>query len=218
MEQLTENILQELDTAELTERAEVIRDAVQAKSVSAAQVGELFCDLIEACGDVNRAVSLFLSVNVPEIQADIDKRLSDADDAAAKAKAEIQRSEQTRALVESLVAKLSSQNLNAPERVDISSAPSVVTLANKVPQKICASLFPRFGIGSVLFISDNKAVEVTPDGNVLPLALGTSKVHAVASANSSVYKSLCIEVVPPRLRLSASGALILDGKGNTRLT
>ena len=157
-------------------------------------------------------------MNVPEIQADIDKRLSDADDAAAKAKAEIQRSEQTRALVESLVAKLSSQNLNAPERVDISSAPSVVTLANKVPQKICASLFPRFGIGSVLFISDNKAVEVTPDGNVLPLALGTSKVHAVASANSSVYKSLCIEVVPPRLRLSASGALILDGKGNTRLT
>lgn len=41
MEQLTENILQELDTAELTARAEVIRDAVQAKSVSAAQVGEL---------------------------------------------------------------------------------------------------------------------------------------------------------------------------------
>ena len=218
MAQLTENDLQLLDTADLRARAEVIRDAVAAKTISAQQVGQLFCDLIEACGDINKAVRLFLSVNVPEIQNDIDKRLASADEAATKAAAEIQRSQQTRALVESLVAKLSTQNLNAPERVDITSAPAVVTLTNPVPQKIGASLFPRFGLGSVLFISDHKAVEVTPDGIVRPVALGRSTVHAVATADTSVYKSLCIEVVPPRLRLSASGALRLDGKGNIRLT
>ena len=205
MAQLTENNLQLLDTADLLARAEVIRDAVQAKSISAQQVGQLFCDLIDACGDINKAVRLFLSTNVPEIQA-------------AKAAAEIQRSEQTRALVEALVAKLTSQNLNAPERVDINAAPAVVTLTNPVPQKIKAALFPRFGLGSVLFISDHKAVEVTPDGMVRPVALGRSTVHAVATADTSVYKSLCIEVVPPRLRLAAAGALRLDGKGNIRLT
>ncbi len=168
MAQLTENNLQLLDTADLMARAEVIRDAVQAKTISAQQVGQLFCDLIDACGDINKAVRLFLSTNVPEIQADIDSRLAGADDAAAKAAAEIQRSEQTRALVEALVAKLTSQNLNAPERVDINAAPAVVTLTNPVPQKIKAALFPRFGLGSVLFISDHKAVEVTPDGMVRP--------------------------------------------------
>lgn len=218
MDQLTKNDLQLLDTADLMERAAVIRDALQAKSISAQQVGQLFCDLIDACGDINKAVRLFLSVNVPELQNDIDNRLAGADDAAARAAAEIQRSEQTRALVESLVAKLSTQNLNAPERVDIVSSPSVVTVTNPVPQKIGAALFPRFGLGSVLFISDHKAVEVTPDGMVRPVALGRSTVHAVATADTSVYKSLCIEVVPPRLRLSAAGALRLDGKGDIRLT
>lgn len=113
MAQLTENDLQLLDTADLQARAEVIRDAVAAKTISAQQVGQLFCDLTEACGDINRAVRLFLSVNVPELQNDIDARLAGADAAAANAAAEIQRSQQTRALVEALVAKLSTQNLNA---------------------------------------------------------------------------------------------------------
>lgn len=218
MANLTENDLQLLDTADLLARAEVIRDAVQAKTISAQQVGQLFCDLIDACGDINKAVRLFLSTNVPEIQADIDSRLAGVDDAAAKAAAEIQRSEQTRALVEELVAKLTSQNLNAPERVDINAAPAVVTLTNPVPHKINAALCPRFGLGSILFISDHKAVEVTPDGMVRPVALGPSTVYAVATADTSVYKSLCIEVVPPRLRLTAAGAFRLDGAGNIRLT
>ena len=218
MGKLTENNLQQLDTAGLMERAEAVRDAVQAKSVSARQVGQLFCDLVEACGDINRAVRLFLSVNVPELQKDIDSRLAAADTAADTAAAEVQRSQQTRALVESLVAKLSTQNLNAPERVDITAAPERITLTNPVPQKIGAALFPRFGLGSVLFIGDHRAVEVSPDGVVRPVALGCSTVHAVATADTSVYKSLCIEVVPPRLRLSASGALRLDAKGNLRLT
>lgn len=109
MAQLTENDLQLLDTADLRARAEVIRDAVAAKTISAQQVGQLFCDLTEACGDINRAVRLFLSVNVPELQNDIDARLAGADAAAANAAAEIQRSQQTRALVEALVAKLSTK-------------------------------------------------------------------------------------------------------------
>ncbi|WP_300933179.1 hypothetical protein, partial [uncultured Alistipes sp.] len=74
MAQLTENNLQLLDTADLLARAEAIRDAVQAKTISAQQVGQLFCDLTEACGDINKAVRLFLSVNVPELQNDIDAR------------------------------------------------------------------------------------------------------------------------------------------------
>lgn len=218
MDQLTKNNLQRLDTADLLERAGTIRDAVLAKSVSARQVGQLFCDLIGACGDIDRAVALFLTVNVPELQKDIDSRLAGADKAAEKAAAEAQRSEQTRKLVEALVAKLSTQNLSAPLRVDIHRAPAVVTLTNPVPQKIGAALFPRFGLGSVLFVGDHKAVEVTPDGTVRPVALGTSTIHAVATADTSVYKSLCIEVVPPRLRLAAPGALRLDSKGNIRLT
>lgn len=218
MDQLTKNELQPLDIDTLRNQAEVIRDAVLAKTISARQVGELFCGLVTACGDINTAVRVFLSVNVPEICNDIDGRLSGVDRAVEKAEAELQKSEAARAALAELVAQLSGQSLAAPLRIDVADYPATITSTNTVPQKIAARLFPRFGIGSVLFIGDHQAVEVTPDGFVTPVRPGASKVNAVATSDTSVYKSLCIEVVPPRLRLAAPGVLRLDSKGNIRLT
>lgn len=218
MDQLTKNELQPLDIDTLRQQAEVIRDAVLAKTISARQVGELFCGLVTACGDINTAVRVFLSVNVPEICNDIDGRLSGVDRAVEKAEAELQKSEAARAALAELVARLSGQSLAAPLRIDVADYPATITSTNTVPQKIAARLFPRFGIGSVLFIGDHQAVEVTPDGFVTPVRPGASKVNAVATSDTSVYKSLCIDVVPPRLRLAAPGALRLDSKGNIRLT
>lgn len=218
MDQLTKNELQPLDIDTLRQQSEVIRDAVLAKTISARQVGELFCGLVTACGDINTAVRVFLSVNVPEICNDIDGRLSGVDRAVEKAEAELQKSEAARAALAELVARLSGQSLAAPLRIDVADYPATITSTNTVPQKIAARLFPRFGIGSVLFIGDHQAVEVTPDGFVTPVRPGASKVNAVATSDTSVYKSLCIEVVPPRLRLAAPGALRLDSKGNIRLT
>lgn len=218
MANLTPNDLQRLDTADLLKQAEVIRDAVEAKSVSARQVGQLFASLVEACGDINKAVGLFLSTNVPEIQDDINQRLAGAMEATNKAAAEIQKSEAARARVEALIAQLSGQSLASPLRIDIKSAPVLITLRNPVPQHIDARLFPRFGLGSVLFIGDHQAVSVTPDGYVTPVRLGKSEISAVATSDTAIYNTLCIEVVPPRCRLSAAGALRLDSKGNIRLT
>ena len=101
--ELTENKLAELDTAALTKKAQAIRDAVMAKSVTAEQVGSLFVDLIGACGNVRDALALFLDTNVPEITADIDSRLAGADAATLAATAAAQKAEATRALVEELV-------------------------------------------------------------------------------------------------------------------
>ena len=218
MDQLTKNELQPLDIDTLRQQAEVIRDAVLAKTISARQVGELFCGLVTACGDINTAVRVFLSVNVPEICNDIDGRLSGVDRAVEKAEAELQKSEAARAALAELVARLSDQSLAAPLRIDVADYPAIITSTNTLPQKIAARLFPRFGIGSVLFIGDHQAVEVTTDGFVTPVRPGASKVNAVATSDTSVYKSLCIEVVPPRLRLAAPGVLRLDSKGNIRLT
>lgn len=218
MANLTPNDLQRLDTADLLKQAEVIRDAVEAKSVSARQVGQLFASLVEACGDINKAVGLFLSTNVPEIQDDINQRLAGTTEATNKAAAEIQKSEAARARVEAIIAQLSGQSLASPLRIDIKSAPVLITLRNPVPQHIDARLFPRFGLGSVLFIGDHQAVSVTPDGYVTPVRLGKSNINAVATSDTAIYNTLCIEVVPPRCRLSATGVLRLDSKGNLRLT
>lgn len=218
MENLTPIQLQPLDTEALAKRAAVIRDAVQAKTVSANQVGSLFYDLVECCGNVRDALALFINTNLPEITQDIDNRLAGVDDAVAKAAAELQKSEAARALVESLVASLSSQNLAAPLRIDIRRCPGAVTLTNTMRPRIEAALFPRFGLGSILFYAGNSAAQVTPDGEIIPMEQGTAQIYAVATGDTTVYRTISIEVIPPLLRIAGSDALRLDAAGNLRFT
>ena len=214
--ELTENKVAAIDTAGLQERAKTIRDAVMAKSVTAEQVGSLFFDLIETCGNVRDALALFLDTNVGEITADIDNRLASADAARQSAEVAAQKAEATRALVEELVGVLSSQNLYKPIQLVVKS-PTEITLTNLAQPQIEAHILPKFGLGGVLFISDNKALEITPDGKISPLAVGVSRVNVVATGNTSLYKQLLIAVVPPRMRM-AGDSIRLDGNGNIRLT
>lgn len=214
--ELTENKVAAIDTAGLQERAKTIRDAVMAKSVTAEQVGSLFFDLIETCGNVRDALALFLDTNVGEITADIDNRLAGADAARQSAEVATQKAEATRALVEELVGVLSSQNLYRPIQLAVKS-PTEITLTNLAQPQIEAHILPKFGLGGVLFISDNKALEITPDGKITPLAVGVSRVNVVATGNTSLYKQLLIAVVPPRMRMAGS-SIRLDGNGNIRLT
>ncbi|WP_418634605.1 hypothetical protein [Segatella sp.] len=214
--ELTENKVAELDTALLKKKAVAIRDAVMAKSVTAEQVGSLFVELIDTCGSVRDALALFLDTNVGEITSDIDRRLSGADEAREAAEVAAQKANATRALVEELVGKLSSQNLYQPTRIDVKS-PTEITVSNMAQPRIEAQTLPKFGLGGVLFIGDNKALEVTPDGRITPLAVGVSKVNVVASGNTRLFKQLLIAVVPPRMRM-AEGNIRLDGSGNIRLT
>lgn len=214
---LTENEVAEIKTDQLTQRAAAIRDAVVTKSVTAQMVGSLFADLIACCGNVRDALALFLGTNLTEITTDIDSRLSGVDAATMAAAAETQKSEQTRAMVESLVNLLSSQNVSAPTKMVVSYAPYTVTLGNMQHPQIKAQALPSFGLGSVLFISDNKALAITPDGKITPLTEGTSLVNVVATVDTKIYQSLTIAVVPPRMRM-ADGCIRLDGNGNIRLT
>lgn len=218
MENLTPITLPQLDVETLMQRAAAIRDAINAKSVSAQQVGALFYDLVECCGNVRDALALFINTNLPEIQQDIDRRLAGVDSAVEKAAAELQKSEAARALVESLVASLSSQNLAAPLRIDIRRCPGSVTLTNAMRPRIDAALFPRFGLGSIFFYAENSAARITPAGEIIPVEPGTARIYAVATGNTSVYQALTIEVIPPRLRMADGDTLRLDAKGNLRFT
>lgn len=218
MENLTPITLPQLDAETLMQRAAAIRDAINAKSVSAQQVGALFYDLVECCGNVRDALALFISTNLPEIQQDIDRRLAGVDSAVEKAAAELQKSEAARALVESLVASLSSQNLAAPLRIDIRRCPGSVTLTNAMRPRIDAALFPRFGLGSIFFYAENSAARITPAGEIIPVGPGTARIYAVATGDTSIYQALTIEVVPPRLCMADGDTLRLDAKGNLRFT
>lgn len=161
------------DIPGLLGRAEAIRDAIAAKSISAAHVGSLFCDLVDAAGDTARALSLILAVH----------------------------------------------GTARPVRMDVIDAPpGSITCAPDVTARIRALPFPRFASGSVLYTVSGDAATVSPDGTITPLHPGKCVIHAVATADCSVFASVSVEVAEPGLRLDGSGALRFDTSGNIRLS
>lgn len=180
-----------------------IRDAIAAKSISARQVGELFCAIILACADADRTLANFLAADFPKVLRELDHRF----------KINATKIDTNRAMIDALDARF-----DTPLRVDIISAPRTVTLTNPVRQQIHAKLFPPSAHGAPLCMGDHRALEVSPDGFITPLRPGRSYVNAVATSDTSVYGTVCIDVVPSRCRLTASGALRIDAAGNIRLT
>lgn len=218
--ELTKIELQAFDPQALREKAVEIRDAVANLSVTPAMVGTLFTELIDACGDMRTALELFLTVNLPEITQDIDTRLSGVDAATQAATVATQRAEATRTLVEELTATLQAHAVTtpAPKQVVIDYCPKEVTLADGVRPQIKARAVPGYGDGGVLFIADNRALMITPDGIITPTATGTTVVNVVSVLKSTVYKQLAIAVVPPRIRMTSANCMRLDKNGNIRLT
>lgn len=218
--ELTNIELQAFDPQALKEKAAAIRDAVANLSVTPEMVGTLFMELIDAAGDVRTALELFLDTNLPEITQDIDARLAGVDAATEAATAATQRAEATRTLVEELTATLQAHAVTTPtpKQVVIDYCPEEVTLADGVRPQIKARAVPGYGEGGVLFIADNRALMITPDGIITPTATGTTIVNVVAVLKSTVYRQLVIAVVPPRIRTTSAGCMRLDRNGNIRLT
>ena len=217
---MTDITLKDFEKQTLQERASAIRDAVANKAVTPAMVGKLFVDLIDTCGDIRTALQLFLDTSLPEITQDINDRLAGADAAAQAATAEVQRAEAARLLVEELTATLQAQATTkpTPKQVVIDYCPAEVTLADGVHPQIKARAVPGYGDGGVLFIADNRALMITPDGIITPTATGTTVVNAAAVYKSTVYEQLTIAVVSPRIRTTSAGCMRLDNNGNIRLT
>lgn len=93
-----------------------------------------------------------------------------------------------------------------------------ITIGNVMPVRIKAVLSPETAMKNLIYISDNRAVEVSTDGVLTPVSKGRSKVHVIPTMNTALARTLLIEVGEPRLRLSSVTALRLTQAGGFRLT
>lgn len=96
--------------------------------------------------------------------------------------------------------------------------PKTITLNNPVKQYIKAELLPAYCLQDVLFLGDNQAVAVEPDGGLTVLGLGKSRIHVIPTRNTAIYKTIEIEVVEPAFMEISSTALLLTGDGELLLT
>lgn len=96
--------------------------------------------------------------------------------------------------------------------------PKIITLRNPASQKITYELLPTNTGRNVLFLSDDRAVSVMPDGYIIVRRTGVSKVHVIPTENTEIYQTVEIKVVDPGMRKSISSSIRLTGRGNLRFT
>ena len=82
----------------------------------------------------------------------------------------------------------------------IESVPRL-TLGNVNPVYLKAVLSPDTALKNLIYISDNRAVEVGLDGRISILNKGVSRVHIIPTCNTALARTVLIEVGEPTLRL-----------------
>ena len=82
----------------------------------------------------------------------------------------------------------------------IESVPRL-TLGNANPVYLKAVLSPDTALKNLIYISDNRAVEVGLDGRISILNKGVSRVHIIPTCNTALARTVLIEVGEPTLRL-----------------
>lgn len=94
--------------------------------------------------------------------------------------------------------------------------PSRLLVGNMAENFIRATLTPASVKPNVLFLGDDKAVSVTPDGRITILAAGTSIIHVIPTCNVALYKTIQIKVSKPTVRLVTLSSIRLTANGNFR--
>lgn len=133
-----------------------------------------------------------------------------ANEATGDARVVIARLEE---LEESLISKYklipTSMKLNYPKKV---------TYRNTQPFKVEVELLPVDTGRNVLFLGDDRAVSITPDGVFMINGVGMSKIHVIPTENTGIYQTIQIEVQEPGIRLTSGNGMRLSGSGGIILT
>ena len=156
----------------------------------------------------NRSVK----VNLEFIESETTKAVKDADTATAAAakaagladeatKAATEASEKATAAAKSATDKvLDTLGKIVPTGLSVESVPRL-TLGNINPVYLKAVLSPDTALKNLIYISDNRAVEVGLDGRISILNKGVSRVHIIPTCNTALARTVLIEVGEPTLRL-----------------
>lgn len=197
------------DARSIAERAEAAAAAANAAKTAA--------DKATAAATKAKADADAATAAATKVKADADAATAAAIAAAQRAEAATQATEQQRAILEALIDRAQHVTAGVPTGMEV-EAPATVTMGNPVKQYVRGRVLPTSALQNVLYLADGKAVDVLPDGEIVPQAIGTSRVHVIPTDGTSFYKTIQVETVAPRIRTTAAGTMRLDKQGNIRLT
>lgn len=146
-----------------------------------------------------------------------DQKATAADNAANLAGETAEEARATIVRLEELEKSLVGQYKMIPTGMNLDYPPRI-TFRNTVPKRITYELLPTNTGRNVLFLGDDNAVSVQPDGSLTVNRTGISKIHVIPTENTSIYRTIQITVAEPELRRVKSNSLRLMGNGSFRLT
>lgn len=146
-----------------------------------------------------------------------DQKATAADNAANLAGETAEEARATIVRLEELEESLVGQYKMIPTGMNLDYPPRI-TFRNTVPKRITYELLPTNTGRNVLFLGDDNAVSVQPDGSLTVNRTGISKIHVIPTENTSIYRTIQITVAEPELRRVKSNSLRLMGNGSFRLT
>ena len=139
-----------------------------------------------------------------------------AQEAGQQAAAAAERLEATRAEMELAIARAELVVQGVPNGLKV-EAPDVLTIGNPIKQYVKPKVKPDGCAQNVIYQTEGQSVRVDPDGEIVAREAGSSRIHVIPTQGTRYYKTIEIEAVPPRMRLT-SGGIRLDKEGNIRLT
>ena len=185
------------------------------------QLSKLYTDsklgdaLNSANASAQSAASAADSANHMSVMSErAEQAANEAIDAADRANTAAAAADQS---VEDVREAISSQSLGIPSSMTV-EYPQHLTVGNREDSRIVATLYPlATALQNVLFLSDNNAVSVYPDGSIHINKAGRSVVHVVPTLNTSLYRTLLITVSEPSVRLTKTNSVRLLAGGTFRL-
>ena len=124
--------------------------------------------------------------------------------------------EATRLQMQQIIARAEVVVRGVPTGLKV-QGPAVVTLGNPVRQYFKAKVKPDGVAQNVIYQTDGSAAFVRPSGEVVAHEVGSVEVHIVPTQGTHLYKTMKVEVMPPRIR-TTGGGMRLDKQGNIRFT
>lgn len=178
-----------------SETTKAVKDADTATAAAAAAAG--LAD--EATKTANAAA---LRADTAQAQAQAAQAAKTAaDEATTLTKAATEASEKATAAAKSATDKvLDTLGKIVPTGLSVESVPRL-TIGNVNPVYLRAVLSPDTALKNLIYISDNRAVEVGLDGRISILNKGVSRVHIIPTCNTALARTVLIEVGEPTLRL-----------------
>lgn len=205
-------------TAESKKATTAATDATAKATAATAESIKATAKAKQAATDADAATAKAKTATAESIDAtDASKTATTyANTAGQQAATAAERLEATRAEMELAIARAEQVVQGVPNGLKV-EAPDTVTLGNPVRQYIKPKVKPDGCAQNVIYQTDGQSVEIEPDGEIQARETGITRVHIIPTQGTKYYKTIRVEVVPPRIRLT-SGGIRLDKDGNIRLT